>query len=88
MAQYLRKPEVIEAKQFQPHVKPWPYGVEMKPVQVGHLTVPHYRLVLQTGELVLHPGDYVVYAANDQRYIIPRLIFEAEYELVINTAEV
>lgn len=77
MARYLSKPQLIEAVEFKPEVRPWPRWV----YQAGGLEgfayyVLHYRTA---SKYILHAGDFIRVDTPEEFYAIDRESFLANY---------
>lgn len=77
MAQYRKKPVVVEAEQFFCQVKPWPHGV-VCPVNVNGDDL-HVVNTLE-GPMTVSEGDWIITGVKGEKYPCKPDIFEATYE--------
>ncbi len=88
MAEYRKKPVVIEAEQFFPDHKPWPEGVEQynrnqTETTEGATSVWYgWRIPTLEGPHLVTPGDWIITGVKGERYPCKPDIFEATYERV------
>ena len=81
MAQYHKKPVVIEAVQFDPHKHPWPDGV-IPWREVGYQPRDMSWGFVETLEAKMHvlAGDYIITGIAGEKYPCKPDIFHATYE--------
>lgn len=84
MAEYRKKPVVIEAHKWNPHEKP----TDTPPWLMAFLsTGPTWEngaVVIDTleGQMLAQPGDYIIQGVEGELYPCKPSIFEATYEPV------
>ncbi len=96
MGKYRKKPVVIEAEQFYPHIKPWPEGVyaggmycstnpdgELCILHKAHHLYPIYNIdTLEGDKHIVSTGDWIITGVKGEKYPCKPDIFEATYEAV------
>ena len=85
MANYRKKPIVVEARQFFRDVTPWPDGViQCEPD-------PHkrkdFRIDTLEGPHKVSNGDWIITGVKGEKYPCKPDIFEATYERVEGSAD-
>lgn len=90
MAQYRKKPVVIEAVRFpgrwiDPTKYPHEYAFLMRPDVRKQLITPedatdNFIIATLEGEMTVRPGDYVILGVKGELYPCKADIFEATYE--------
>lgn len=79
MAQYRKKPVVVEAEQFWPDVHPWPDGVlpKLKDSENQYWFIPTLE-----GPFNVNPGDWIITGIAGEKYPIKDEIFKETYDFV------
>lgn len=78
MANYRKKPVVIQATQWQPGM----VVAGVRPGTVDDVGEMHGLIKTLEGTMVVSPGDYVITGVKGEIYPCKPDIFEATYELV------
>lgn len=79
MANYRKRPAIVQAEQFWPEKEPWPAGVERGPddILTGGRT---YWIGTLEGPFVVAPGDWIIMGTAHERYPCKPDIFALTYE--------
>lgn len=80
MAKFRKKPVVIEAEQFYPHIKPWPAAIVIDPRSPTGYSIGTLENVAHGHEVT--PGDWIITGVRGERYPIKDSIFKETYETV------
>lgn len=79
MAEYRKKPVVIEAFQWQPSMGEGDGVVLYNPSPITGLTEPFYAVMTLEGPLHVSPGDWIITGVKGERYPCKPDVFEATY---------
>ncbi len=95
MAQYKRRPLMVEAEQFDPESDYWPAGVFKNgwycttrtdgfwcTIHLYNHSKPMYRIDTLEGGRIVSPGDWIITDTQGERYLCKPDIFNATYEAV------
>jgi len=80
MANYRKKPVIIEAEQFNPTQLPWPLGVLVDPSSPTGYSIGTLENRASGHEVT--PGDWIITGVKGEKYPCKQDIFEATYEKV------
>ncbi len=80
MAQYRKKPVVIEAEQFHADKKPWPEGVIQ--CQPDPDKPKEFKMNTLEGPFKVSEGDWIITDVKGERYPIKDEVFQMTYEPV------
>lgn len=76
---YQRKPEIVEATQFDPEQKEWPEMIKpWNKFQPRDMSWGFIETAL--GKMHVHAGDYVVKVSTGQTILVKEKIFNQLYE--------
>jgi hypothetical protein len=77
----IKKPIQIQVEEFQPHITPWPKGVQVDQLEKDPVEYFVYNELRGTRAFLL-PGDYVNVTNEHDLYPIARSVFDATYDVL------
>lgn len=80
--QYRHKPTVVKAVKWEPlRSTEVPQHTAVGPTtRIANATVPTLLIANDKGQMLVYPGDYVVYGSRGEVYPVAPEIFEEQYE--------
>lgn len=75
---FRKKPIIVDAEQFHPKQKPWPYGVKLN----QDSGMSWYSIRTLEGSMLVLPGAWIVTGIMGERYPVQDDIFKDTYEKV------